>query len=155
VNEALERLVSSELDALSYDLVELTLGGSRSRPTLQVRIDRRDGQAITVDDCATASRAIEARLDGEGTMGGRYVLEVSSPGVERPLRSAADWRRFVGRRANVLSPKLHGREEVEIVGVEDDGGEGGGAAVVVRDTRGNEQRIALADVKEARLAFHW
>lgn len=137
---------------MGYDLVELRIGGSRARPTLDVRIDRRDGEAVTVDDCATASRAIEARLDAGHEAGERYRLEVSSPGVERPLRNAADWRRFVGSRASVSSPALNGREEVEIVGV--DGSEGAEIAVV-RDARGNEQRIALADVKEARLAFHW
>jgi ribosome maturation factor RimP len=152
MNEALEELVVTELDRLGLDLVECRIGGSRSRPAVQVRIDRRDGEVVTVDDCATASRAIEARLDADGRMGDRYMLEVSSPGVERPLRRASDWRRFVGRRASVLSAALHGREEVEILGVE--GGEGA-EVVVVRDGRGNEQRIALADVKEARLAFHW
>ena len=85
----------------------------------------------------------------------RYVLEVSSPGMERPLRTLADWRRFVGRRANVTSVKLAdvgGRAEVEIVGVVDvDGSE----HIVVRDPKGNEQHLVLADVSEARLAFHW
>jgi ribosome maturation factor RimP len=159
VNEALERLISSVLDTAGFDLVELRIGGSRARPTVQVRIDRRDGEAVTVDDCATASRAIEARLDAGSELGERYVLEVSSPGVERPLKTVADWRRFVGARANVLSPALHGREEVEILGVDAGDGAGaegeGAAAVIVRDARGQEQRIALSDVKEARLAFHW
>lgn len=137
---------------MGYELVELRLGGSRSRPTVHVRIDREDGEAVMVDDCAVASRAIEARLDADGALGDRYVLEVSSPGVERPLRKAADWRRFVGRRASVLSPALNGREEVVILAIE---GEPGAEAVVVRTPRGTEQRIALADVKEARLAFTW
>jgi ribosome maturation factor RimP len=152
VNEALESVVVSELDRLEFDLVELRVGGSKSRPTLQVRIDRRDGGNVTVDDCAVASRAIEAKLDAEHRMGDRYVLEVSSPGVERPLKRVADWRRFVGRRASVLSPALNGREEVEILGLE--GGEGA-EVVVVRTKRGTEERIPLADVKEARLAFTW
>ena len=152
MNEALESVVVSELDGLGFDLVELRVGGSRSRPTLQVRIDRRDGGNVTVDDCAVASRAIEARLDAEHRMGDRYVLEVSSPGVERPLKKVADWRRFVGRRASVLSAALNGREEVEILGVE---GDEGAETVVVRTSRGTEQRIPLADVKEARLAFTW
>ncbi len=152
MKEALEKVVATEVEKLGYDLVELRFGGSRSRPTLDVRIDRRDGEAVTVDDCATVSRGIEARLDAGLEAGERYRLEVSSPGVERLLRTPADWRRFAGSRANVLSPALNGREEVEIVGV-DEGDEG--AVAVVRDARGDEQRIALADVKEARLAFHW
>jgi len=152
VKEALEKVVATEVDKVGYDLVELRVGGSRSRPTLDVRIDRRDGQAVTVDDCATVSRAVEARLDAGQEAGERYRLEVSSPGVERLLRDAADWRRFAGSRASVLSPALHGREEVEILGVEDVDGR---AVAMVRDARGDEQRIALADVKEARLTFHW
>jgi Uncharacterized protein conserved in bacteria len=152
VNEALEKVVASEVDKLGYDLVELRIAGSRARPTVDVRIDRRDGEAVTVDDCATVSRAIEARLDVGHEAGERYRLEVSSPGVERLLRTMADWRRFVGSRASVLSPALNGREEVEIVGVDEtDGAE----VALIRDARGNEQRIPLADVKEARLAFHW
>jgi ribosome maturation factor RimP len=152
VNEDLQALVSAELDAMGLDLVEIRRGGSRSRPTLEVRIDRRDGVKVTVDDCAKASRAIEARLDAGGVVGERYVLEVSSPGVERMLRTPADWRRFAGRKANVLSEVLGGREEVEIVGVEDDAS---GATALVRTRRGEDKRIPLAEVKEARLAFIW
>jgi ribosome maturation factor RimP len=152
VNETLERVVTSELDRLGYDLVEVRTAGSRARPSLQIRIDRRDGAAITVDDCAIVSRAVEARLETEKQVGQEYVLEVSSPGIERPLHRASDWRRFVGERASVLSPALHGREEVEIVGVE---GNEGAESVIVRTEKGIEQRIALADVKDARLAFTW
>lgn len=152
MNEALEQLVAQELDHLGFDLVEMRHGGSRSRPTLQVRIDRRDGQPVLVDDCAVASRAIEARLDAEQSVGERYVLEVSSPGVERALRRASDWRRFVGQRANVLSPLLGGRQEVEIVEV---AGDPGAEMIKVRTPKGEEQNIPLAEVREARLAFHW
>jgi ribosome maturation factor RimP len=152
VNDDLQPLVESELDALGLDLVEMRRGGSRSRPTLEIRIDRRDGVKVTVDDCAAASRAIEARLDAAPVLGERYVLEVSSPGVERPLKTAADWRRFAGRKASVLSSALGGREEIVIVGVEE---EAGVAQAVVRTRRGEEKRIPLAEVKEARLAFTW
>jgi ribosome maturation factor RimP len=152
VNETLERVVTSELERLGYDFVELRSAGSRARPTLQLRIDRRDGEAVTVDDCAIVSRAVEARLEAEKQIGPEYVLEVSSPGIERPLHKAADWRRFVGKRASILSPALQGREEVEILGVE---GNEGAESVIVRTGQGIEQRIALADVRDARLAFTW
>jgi ribosome maturation factor RimP len=152
VNEALELVVTEELDRLGYDLVELRAAGSRARPTLQLRIDRRDGAAVTVSDCAIVSRAVETRLETEKKVGPEYVLEVSSPGIERPLHRAADWRRFVGQRASVLSPMLQGRAEVEILGVE---GSDGAESIVVRTALGVEQRIALADVKDARLAFTW
>jgi len=152
VSDALEGLISGVVGALGFELFELRLVGSRSRPTVQIRIDRLDGGTVTVDDCAVVSRAVEARLDEDGTLGERYGLEVSSPGLERPLRNAADWQRFVGRKASVSSPALNGREEVEILAVD---GEPGREVVLVRDERGQEQRVALADVKDARLAFHW
>ena len=152
MNEALELIVTQELDRLGYDLVELRTAGSRSRPTLQLRIDRRDGAAVTVSDCAIVSRAVEEKLEAEKKVGPEYVLEVSSPGIERPLHRVSDWRRFVGQRASVLSPVLQGRAEVEILGV--DGSEGA-ESVIVRTAQGIEQRIALADVKDARLAFTW
>src|SRR6185503_19251658 len=152
MNEALEVFVKKEVEGLGYDLVELRVGGTARRPLLDVRIDRRDGEKITIEDCALVSRSIEPRLDASGMVGENYVLEVSSPGVERPLRNAADWRRFVGRTAKVLAPSLGGRLEVEVLGVDDSSGV---LVAVMRDTRGTEHRIPLTDVREARLVFRW
>ena len=153
MKQTLEPIVIAALDSLGFDLVELRVGGTRQRPLLDVRIDRRDLQKVTVDDCAGASRAIEARLDSDPSLfGDRYVLEVSSPGMERPLRSEGDWRRFVGRKANVKSGALGGRAEVEIVAVEE---EAGVPRLRLRDAKGNEHLLGLAEVDEARLAFHW
>jgi ribosome maturation factor RimP len=120
---------------------------------LDVRIDRRDGAAVSVDDCARVSRALEARLDAAPELAGdRYVLEVSSPGLERPVRSPSDWRRFAGREASVLADAVGGRATMQIVGVE--GGDGD-EAVILRDERGGERRVPLADIREARLVFTW
>jgi len=152
MNEALEVFVKNEVEGIGYDLVELRVGGTARRPLLDVRIDRRDGEKITIDDCTLVSRAIEPRLDASGMVGENYVLEVSSPGVERPLRNAADWRRFVGRTAKVLSPSLGGRLEVEVLGVDDSSGV---PMAVMREPRGTEHRIPLSDVREARLVFRW
>ncbi|HET7458237.1 MAG TPA: ribosome maturation factor RimP [Gemmatimonadaceae bacterium] len=153
MNQALEDVVRAQLEQAGFELFELRQGGTKSRPVLDVRIDRHDGEKVTVEDCAKASRVIEARLDAGDLVAERYVLEVSSPGVERPLRNAAEWRRYVGRRATVKSEAVAGgRAEVEIVGVE---GDHGGEVAVVRDAKGSEQRIPLADIREARLAFHW
>ena len=156
VNRELEELVTAELDAIGYDLVDLRRGGSKGRPVVEVRIDRRDGAGVTVDDCTTASRAIEARLDARADLvGERYVLEVSSPGVERPLKRAADWRRFAGKPASVKSSALGGRREVVIVGVEGDAASADGEVVVLEGDKGERFRVPLADVTEARLVFKW
>lgn len=119
---------------------------------VEVRIDRRDGEKVTVDDCARASRALEAHLDN-GELGDRYELQVSSPGADRPLKTERDWRRFVGHRATVKSARLDGggRREVEIVGVEG----GDGDWVIVLRAEKIEHRVPLSEIDEARLAFHW
>jgi len=157
MNEALEDVVASEIRPLGLEVFELRMGGSKGRPVVDVRVEREDGKQVTVDDCAAASRAVEARLDALDFGGKRYVLEVSSPGLERPLRNAADWRKFVGRSAVVTSnapgdPAGRRTDEVEIVGVE---GEAGREVVTVKNERGVERRFPLSAVEKARLAFHW
>jgi ribosome maturation factor RimP len=153
VHDALETAVSAELDVLGFELFDLRRRGSRSRPVLDLRIERRDGARVSVDDCARVSRAVEARLEAERLVGEQYVLEVSSPGIERPLRGPADWRKFAGQTAVVTAPSLPaGKAEVTIVALE---GESGEEVAVVRDERGAEHRLRLAEVSQARLAFHW
>ena len=152
VSDSLEVIVRKELDTLGFELVELKKGGTKGRPVIDVRMDRLDQEKVTVEDCAKASRAIEARLDAGDVAGTQYVLQVSSPGVERVLRHAGDWRRFVGRQANIVSDEVGGRAEVDIVSVD---GEPGAETAVVRMAKGEERRITLAGVREARLAFHW
>jgi ribosome maturation factor RimP len=149
VSQELERVISQELDLLEFDLVELRRGGTRARPLIELRIDRRDGSQVTVDDCARASRAVEARLDAGALVSDRYVLQVSSPG-ERPLRTAGEWRRFVGSWATVLSPGHGGRFEGRIVLVS---GEGAADAVELELESGEHRTVPLGEVKEARLAF--
>jgi ribosome maturation factor RimP len=148
VNDELQRVVTEELDSVGFDLVELGRGGTRARPVVEVRIDRRDGAGVTVDDCALASRALEARLDGSGLVGERYVLQVSSPG-ERVIRTPSEWRRFAGRWANVMDLD-GGRLEAKIVGLD---GDEGGEIAILESPGGRQHRVPLASVKEARLAF--
>ena len=157
MNETLEDLVASEIKPLGLELFELKVGGSKGRPVVDVRVEREDGEQVTVDNCAAASRAIETRLDADDFGGKRYVLEVSSPGIERPLRNAKDWRRFVGSSAVVTTnvvgdPAGRRTDEVEIAGVD---GDAGREVVIVRNERGDERRFPLAAVEKARLAFHW
>ena len=157
MSQALQDIVAEEITPLGLELFELRSGGTKSRPVLDVRIERADGAKITVNDCARASRAIESRLDADSAVDARYVLEVSSPGVERPLRNAADWRRFTGREAVMTvnaaqADAAIGSKDVRIAGVEGDAGE---EIIVVEDTAGETHRVPLAAVKTARLAFNW
>jgi ribosome maturation factor RimP len=148
VNETLEAVVRAELDSIGFDLVELRKGGSRSRPLFEVRLERRDGAAVSVDDCARASRVIEAKLEGSGLVPERYVLQVSSPG-DRPLRTPEEWKRFVGRWVSVLAPTQGGRFEGKLLGIEGESG----AELAAIEVDGEQRHVSLAAVKEARLAF--
>jgi ribosome maturation factor RimP len=150
MNDELQGVIQEEVEASGYELVEVRRGGTRSRPLIEVRIDRRDGGKVSVEDCAKVSRAIENRLDESALISDRYVLQISSPG-DRPLRSPGEWRRFVGEWANVLSPAQGGRFEGKIAAVE---GADGAEVIVLSLEQGAERRIPLSDVKEARLAFH-
>jgi ribosome maturation factor RimP len=146
--DALLALIRDHIAGLGFELVDLRHVGTVERPILQVRVDRPDsrpGHGITADDCAGISRSLERFLETSAMVGPRYVLEVSSPGIERPLRWPEHWRRFVGRRARVRSPALGGRREVEILGVPDD------AHVTVRQDDGLERTLALDEVDDARL----
>lgn len=156
MNQELQTIVEQEVGQLGFELVDLRFGGSRGRPVLDVRIDVPDGGKVKVSDCETVSRALSERLDAlPHLVPGRYVLEVSSPGVERPLRAARDWRRFVGRRATVKSARfaaIGGHVEVEIVAVTGDGAD---TRVTLRDAKAVEHELALAEIERARLAVHW
>ncbi len=150
---AVQQAVDSAVTEAGFELFSLIGGGTRNRPLLEVRIDRPDGAKVTIEDCAAVSRAIEALLDGSSLVAETYRLEVSSPGMDRPLRHAADWRRFAGRRVAVTSGTLVGsRVEGMLKGIdEDDDVETG----IVQDDQGTEHRVALADVKTARLVVTW
>src|SRR5207237_9507521 len=128
--------VRARITTLGFELACVRQGGSRTRPLLQVRIDRPDGTAgtgITVEDCARVSRALEEWLDEAGILGARYILEISSPGIDRPLRWPEHWQRFVGRDVNV---RLPGRGRVRATIVR---GPDAAATVVLRLRAGNEE----------------
>src|SRR3989442_15894984 len=107
LSETLIEPFRAKLGELGLDLADLRIGGTPNRPLVQVRIEWPPDEArrVTVDDCARASRALEAWLDQGGPLGSRYILEVSSPGLERPLKWHHHWVRFVGR---TITARLEG-----------------------------------------------
>jgi ribosome maturation factor RimP len=150
--DALLLPIRDHVAGLGFELVDLRRTGTLQRPILQVRVDRPDsrpGQGVTAEDCAGISRSLERFLESRAMVGPRYVLEVSSPGLERPLRWPEHWRRFVGQRVRVRAPALGGRRVVEILAVPDD------AHVVVRADNGSETTLVLDEVAEANLVVDW
>ena len=89
MSDPLLDLVRSVVEGAGFELVDLRRSGEAARPLLSIRADRPDaspGHGISTEECARLSRAIEAALESAALVGPRYVLEVSSPGVERPVR---------------------------------------------------------------------
>ena len=146
--DALLAPVRDHVTGLGFELVDLRRTGTLERPILQVRVDRPDsrpGRGVTADDCATISRSLERFLESRAMVGPRYVLEVSSPGFERPLRWPEHWRRFIGRQARIRAQSLPGRSRVEIVAVPDE------EHVVLRREDGSEMTLAFDRIREATL----
>ncbi len=102
----IERLIAGTLEAMGYDIVRVVLSGDR-RARLQIMAERRDGAAMQVDDCAQLSRAVSAVLEVEDPIAGAYELEVSSPGLDRPLTRLADFARFAGHEAKLETKLSH------------------------------------------------
>ena len=156
--------IESELDDrvadLGYELVDVRWGGSGQRPLLKLRIDRSDakpGSGVTVDECAMVSRALEPWLDAHEALPPRYVLEVSSPGVDRPLVRPRDFERFRGERVAVVG---HGvlagratRLEGELLGLRDPGSER--EAVKLRLPDGDEVDVPRSEIRRVNLVFEW
>ena len=95
-----ERSIAPAIEAMGYDIVRVVLSGSQ-HPRLQIMAERKDGAGMVVDDCVAVSRAVSAILDVEDPISGPYELEVSSPGIDRPLTRLADFERFTGFEAKL------------------------------------------------------
>lgn len=97
--EKVRAIIEPTAEAMGFELVRVSFGGDQ-RPKLQVMAERPDG-TMSVDDCADLSHEISALLDVEDPISGEYVLEVSSPGVDRPLTRRKDFERWAGFEAKI------------------------------------------------------
>lgn len=117
----IEAIIAPSIEAMGYEVVRVMLTGGR-RPTLQIMAERADGSGMNVDDCAEISRTISAVLDVEDPISGQYTLEVSSPGIDRPLTRLKDFRRYAGFEARVdVAAPIDGRKRFSgrLLGVDD------------------------------------
>jgi ribosome maturation factor RimP len=115
-------IIEPSLEAMGYRLVRIAFLGA-GRATLQVMAERLDGAPMTVDDCSEISRSVSALLDVADPIASSYLLEVSSPGIDRPLVRPEDYARFAGFEAKLELNGLHdGRRRFRgrIVGFEGD-----------------------------------
>ncbi len=141
----LERLVRDTVESMRYEFVGVELSSrAKTGVLLRVYIDKEGG--VDVEDCARVSRQLSAVLDVEDPIAGRYRLEVSSPGLDRPLFEKAHFERFAGHRIKlVLSAPLEGQRNFKGVlrGVEDD--------EVILDLEDEQLVVPIGDIAAARL----
>ena len=120
---AIEKAIEPTVAAMGYALVRVMMTGGTSNPVLQVMVERTDDRSMTVEDCAEIRRAVSAVLDVEDPITGAYRLEISSPGIDRPLVKPADFARFKGEVARIetIEP-VEGRKRFQgrLLGVEGD-----------------------------------
>lgn len=110
-NKTLQALIAPPLAEMGYRLVRVHLG-SNVRPTLQIMAEPLSGAAMTVDGCAEVSRRISRLMDDRDPIGGAYVLEVSSPGLDRPLVEPEDFNRYAGLEARIEATRpIDGRRK--------------------------------------------
>lgn len=145
--ENIRTLIAPSIDALGYEVVRVMLAGS-TRKVLQVMAEPRDGRVMAVEDCARVSRAISAILDVEDPIAGAYSLEVSSPGIDRPLTRPKDFDRFRGHEAKIETHEpVAGRKRFKgrLIGL-------AGSDVRI-ESEGAEIALPLADIAKAKLVL--
>jgi ribosome maturation factor RimP len=140
-------IIEPSLEAMGYRLVRVAFLGAK-RATLQIMAERIDDAAMTVDDCTQISRSVSALLDVADPIADAYMLEVSSPGIDRPLVRPEDYDRFAGFEARVeLGHPLDGRKRFRgrILGRADD--------KVRLASEVGEVALPLADIAKAKLVI--
>ncbi|MGB3166162.1 MAG: ribosome maturation protein RimP [Alteraurantiacibacter sp.] len=152
--ERLESVIEPEAQALGFELVRVKMTGSSDERTLQVMAEDPATGQLVVEQCAQFSRRISDRLDAleeEGTVlvEGAYNLEVSSPGIDRPLTRAKDFANWAGHEAKLsLSEKVHGQRNLtgELVGIEGD-------MITIEDKKAGRIDVPRGIVHSAQLVF--
>ena len=142
-------LTQEVVSDLGYELVDIELTGNRSRQVIRVYIEKPEG--ILLADCVAVSRKLGERLDEEDVIENSYRLEISSPGIERPLRKIQDYERYVGHQVRIrLKGRLKGKRKIagKLDEVEDN-------IVRIISQHGEKVSFSLADIAKANLDVDW
>ena len=150
---AISKLIEPAVTALGFDLVRVAMIGGKTDPTLQVMAERPDTRQLTIDDCADLSRGISEILDpleeaGNDPIEGAYRLEVSSPGIDRPLTRLNDYADWAGHEARIkfVTPVDAAKQVTgEIVGID-------GGTIAIETTKGRRE-VAFANIQSAKLTL--
>jgi len=148
LSDTIEKLIAPVALELGYEIVRVQMQGGARHATLQIMAERLDRAGMVVDDCARLSRSISLVLDEADPIAGEYVLEVSSPGIDRPLIKRADYERFAGHEAKLETDQpVEGRKRFHgILGaIEDDR--------LLLDCEGATIALPLASIRKAKLVL--
>jgi ribosome maturation factor RimP len=147
LEDRLRGMIEPSLADMGYELVRVKMIGT-TRRTLQIMAERSDEKAMSVEDCADISRQVSALLDVEDPIPGAYVLEVSSPGIDRPLVRAKDFERFAGFEVKLETAlPIEGRKKFrgKLLGLD-------GETVRVKDEKG-EVGLPFSAIANAKLVM--
>ena len=147
LSQVIERIITPTVEGMGYELVRLTISGGH-RKTLQVMAERKDGLNMSLNDCTDLSRAISAVMDVEDPIEGAYSLEVSSPGIDRPLTRPKDYDRFAGFEAKLETrAPIEGRKRFKgkLLGLE--------AQNVKIEVEGAALALPLEEIEKAKLVL--
>lgn len=145
--EKIEAAIAPSIQGMGFDLVQVKLMDGRSGQTLQIMAERPDG-SMTLDDCAAISRQISAVLDVEDVIATAYRLEVSSPGIDRPLVKLADYATYAGHTAKIETAlPIDGRKRFSgtLKGVE------GNDVIITVDSK--DHALPFIDIQSAKLVL--
>ena len=149
LQEKIQSMVKRVLDNEGFELVDAIFTGPKSSKILRVFVDREGG--VSIDDCAFISRKFSDLLDSEGEESemSRYRLEVSSPGIDRPLRKSQDFQRNVGREVGIhfISEGIRKYVEGKILCTDSDS--------VFLQTKGKEMCVDFSAIQQAKIQVKW
>jgi len=143
---ALTRMIEPKVTALGFDLVRVAMTGGTSDPTLQIMAERPETRQLTLSDCEVISREIDPLLEEADPIDGGYRLEVSSPGIDRPLTRRKDYADWAGHQARLkLAHEQDGARQIsgDIVGID-------GETVTVATPKG-ERSVDFTNIASAKL----
>jgi len=143
----LQRLIEPEVKRLGYDLVRVQMIGGASDPTLQVMAERPDTRQLDITDCEAISRSLSEMLDASDPIEGSYRLEVSSPGIDRPLTRLKVYADWSGHEARIgLAEPRNGRKQFSgtLEGLD-------GEAVRLTDKSGEAHALPFSEIASAKL----
>ena len=149
VDSQIWTITQEVVSGLGLELVDIELTGNRSQQLIRVFIQKPEG--ILLSDCVAVSRELGELFDDQNVIENSYRLEISSPGIERPLRKVQDFERYVGHRVRIrLKNKREGKRRIvgKIVGVDDN-------MIRIISKNGEKASFSLADIAKANLDVDW